>query len=468
MDRRGGQGVTDPKSPPSIRDIARDVASNQTAVFLLIASLTFLSRLPFLDAGYGDNDAWRVAQAARDIATHGEYVASRLPGYPLQEVVSALFWSYGPVGLNALSAAASAIAVAFFALILQRIKAPWPTLGAAALAFVPIVYDVSTMALSDVWALAGLLAAFYFALGGKSRCAGIALGLAAGSRLTTAAALIPLIVVLWGDMQSRKLRLANLVGAAVLVGIVLYLPVFARYGTGFLHFTEDPNPSISAIGSRTTVGVWGLLGCFGLLGAFVAAVVVPRSTVRRAAEAAREPSQWFLGAVLMIGAFALIYARLPEQARYLVPIVPFVILVMSRLLSRRIYAAVCCSLVVASFVSFDLNGAKPGRFLTAYHDRGQRLESAIRIVRRTEQLGLRAVVIAGHWLPVVSVLKQEEAHLGGASLVYLLSGQDLGRLNAEGVPIYVIADQRSFNIETYGVDPVGAISISPVDGSLEP
>ena len=41
------------------------------AVLAAVLSVTFLWRLPFLFAGYGPNDAWRVAQAAREMALHG-------------------------------------------------------------------------------------------------------------------------------------------------------------------------------------------------------------------------------------------------------------------------------------------------------------------------------------------------------------------------------------------------------------
>ncbi len=86
-----------------------------------------LSRLPFLDAGYGVNiDAWRVARAARTIALSHRYEASRLPGYPVQEFICAALWGgkselvewkAGPVVLNGASALMGAAAVILFALV---------------------------------------------------------------------------------------------------------------------------------------------------------------------------------------------------------------------------------------------------------------------------------------------------------------------------------------------------------------
>ena len=91
--------------------------------FLLAAALVLLTRLPFLGPGYGaDPDSWRVAWAARAIATTSRYEASRFPGYPLQEFASSLVWRGGPLALNGMSALLSAIGAGFFALTMRDRK----------------------------------------------------------------------------------------------------------------------------------------------------------------------------------------------------------------------------------------------------------------------------------------------------------------------------------------------------------
>jgi hypothetical protein len=53
--------------------VSRSFAWHMVLLFVLV----FISRLLFLNAGYGANvDAWRVARAAYDIATTGEYSTS--------------------------------------------------------------------------------------------------------------------------------------------------------------------------------------------------------------------------------------------------------------------------------------------------------------------------------------------------------------------------------------------------------
>ncbi|MBK6447121.1 MAG: hypothetical protein IPF81_18035 [Bacteroidetes bacterium] len=60
--------------------------------------LVFLSRLPFLSAGYGlDGDSWAVAITALKLHETGNYIVSRLPGYPVQEWLTSLVIGGGPL-----------------------------------------------------------------------------------------------------------------------------------------------------------------------------------------------------------------------------------------------------------------------------------------------------------------------------------------------------------------------------------
>jgi len=78
------------------------------AVGALLALGVFASHLPFLLPGYGtDTDAWKLANALRNMVETGHYTSSRMPGYPVMELASLLFMRWGPWATNALSALAS-------------------------------------------------------------------------------------------------------------------------------------------------------------------------------------------------------------------------------------------------------------------------------------------------------------------------------------------------------------------------
>ena len=103
--------------------------------------LVFLSRLPFLSAGYGlDGDSWAVAITALKLHETGNYIVSRLPGYPVQEWLTSLVIGGGPFAVNCLTAVVSTIGFLFFVLTLRALRFRSIYLAGFALAAVPILY----------------------------------------------------------------------------------------------------------------------------------------------------------------------------------------------------------------------------------------------------------------------------------------------------------------------------------------
>jgi len=244
-----------------------------------VAALVVLSRIPFLSAGYGvDFDAWRVAGAARTIATTHVYTAARFPGNPVHEVVCAMLLPGGYIALNTATALFSGMAAAFFALSVRVLGGKDYALAGLALAFTPVVFISSTTTIDYVWALAFTMGSLYFVLIGRPVLAGLMLGGAIGCRLTSGAMLIPLGIMLAG--RERRARLASLctfVLGASLVAAVAFAPVVLRYGWGFFRFFENGLPTFAEAARRATEGVWGRVGFLALLVATFSLVFSRRS-----------------------------------------------------------------------------------------------------------------------------------------------------------------------------------------------
>jgi hypothetical protein len=214
---------------------------------LCVALVVLASRLPFLGPGFGiDSDAWRVAWSARTLAGGGGYDVSRLPGYPVQELASALLWPLGPAALTGASALMSALAAGCFTLILRRLGSRDGVLAGLALASTPALFIVSVQSLDFAWALAFALAAFTFALRGRAIVSGVLLGLAVGCRIPSLVWAVPLAIVIANTRpEGTRARAALvLVGCAGLVAAAAFLPVFLRYGPGFFHFYGEGYPSL--------------------------------------------------------------------------------------------------------------------------------------------------------------------------------------------------------------------------------
>ena len=230
--------------------------------------LVFLSRLPFLSAGYGlDGDSWAVAITALKLHETGNYIVSRLPGYPVQEWLTSVVIGGGAFAVNCLTAIVSTIGFLFFVLTLRALRFRSIYLAGFALAAVPILYIHSTTAIDYNFALAFILIALFFVIKDNPLLAGIFLGLAIGSRITSGAMLIPFAIMLTKSMSVRGnvMRILRLTIPALLIGALVFIPVFLQYSWGFFTYYDVPYPSIPKVLYKFSLEVWGVLGFAALI-----------------------------------------------------------------------------------------------------------------------------------------------------------------------------------------------------------
>ncbi len=446
-------------------------SSRDLAIMAVVAGLVLLTRLPFLSAGYGaDPDAWRLAGAARAIAESGQYVYSRAPGYPVPEIVGALLWrlGLGQVGywpLNLATALAGALAVGYFALTVRRVAPHAWILASIALAFTPVVYVNSTNAMDYVWALAPMLAASYYAISGRPIVAGACLGLAVGCRITSGAMLLPLGLVLWGQEMPAKAwpRILRMSAVALMLSALLYAPVVIAYGTGFFYFYENGYPSLDTVAARATVGVWGWLGCVGIAGAALSLLMTceTRAEGREAGSALANTSNrafvWqqaaWLTAVLL---FVVAYLRLPHEAGYLVPAVPFALLLLVPRLHRWVAVGLAGALVASSFVSprITCGGMRDVTILACHDARVIGLAFTDGVVMAGAVLEDGAVVVAGPELPRI-LAHPDVQDQADVSYIYLVDEEQWVALEDAQRPVYYLPCVSQYNAHHFGVDLAG-------------
>ena len=365
-------------SVPGAPDAANPPGAGWRAPALLAAAVA-LSRLPFLGPGFGtDTDAWKLAWAAREIGSTGHYVSSRLPGFPIQEFASALVWRGGPLALNGLTALFSVAAAVLLYLAWRRLGGRDGGLTALAFALTPTVYISSVSAMDYPWAMAFLLAALVTAVDGRPVASGVLLGLATGCRVTSAAFLPPLALIAWARCGTPRLwKLGAQAAAAALVAAVCFAPVYRRYGPGFLTYYEPqgaertlgdflagilkPGPAPfppALIAGQGTVGVFGVIGAAAVALAAAGALVawlrlrgarwpsgVP--TTARALTLSR-PLSWACGIAVVIT--LVLYLRLPHDEGYLIPALPFALVLLGAGAPRGLFRASMAALLVAPFL----------------------------------------------------------------------------------------------------------------------
>lgn len=444
---------------PSREEAAR-VAGGKTVALVLFAAVfitVLLVRLPFLGNGFGrDGDAWRVALVAEGIARGAGYEASRLPGYPVHEYVCALLIGYGWVATNFATAFMGSVSAAFLALVLLRLGSH-PALavaGALAYAFAPspLVNGVSTV--DYPFAMAFLLAAVYFALGGKAVLAGVLLGFAIGTRLPS----LMFLPVLWLVLvhSGGRFRLAPLLActiATLITAALLWIPVLARYGTGFLTFYQVGYPPLSDVVYKMTLDTWGRLGLVALAIAFGAWVYRRMEGCRLPTPATRFSTPLVVAFLLGIALPVAQFLKLPMEAGYLMPAIAFSVLLLSTQLTRKAFTAFSILLALSGWITPGPSGISRGVIFLDYHLRGSELAFARSVLKTASQSPEPATIIAGEWEPQLSWLKANELpESQSTEVLYLATPEDANHFFNRPGQVYLLPHVQESNLEVHGVD----------------
>jgi hypothetical protein len=417
----------------------------------LLCAAVLMTRLPFLGAGYGEHaDNWRIALATRHIAETGVYEASRFPGYPVQDYVCSLLWKTGPMGFNLLDALFCTAAALFFALIcIEYGVADW-WLAGLALAFVPVLYVNSVSSKDFPWGLALLLAAWWCALRKMPVRTGILLGLAMGCRITSGAAALPLALILIDGADNRtalrRVLTTGVISAAIVVAA--FAPVYARYGTDFFNFYSDHGyPGPWGMAARVTTEVWGVIGFAGVCLGIIAGIVNRMCGGGIKTLSSRQILAW--SAMILI--YAIAFWCLPDEAAYLIPLVPFVLLLIWWAAPRWAFSSCCALVIVSPFVTWSGTGPAAGLIIQDHRDRvatdgqiGGFLHFA------TTVSGSNAYIVGG-WKPPIDVLTADRP-VPDAKFIYLATQAELAELNAQGWHVWYLPLMREFSYRVYRYD----------------
>lgn len=323
----------------------------------VLAFIFVLVRLPWIFSGYGaETDAYRVALSGLHLFRDGEYLPSRLPGYPVHELLMApLVWLGGSVATNTATLLASLVGVLIFARIVRATKQPCAGLVVIAFAFTPFLIVNSVATKDYMWALTFMLAAYLLAIEDRPLWSGVLLGLGVGCRITTGAFALPLLLLFLqrrppsgrGEIGAKLPSAVRFLAGLGVVSFLVFLPVTLQYGTRFLNYANSyisPDIVIRSIGQYS-------IGAFGAL-AMLAALALSWRGLLRLPDLARRDVHvqiWLLTIIL----YGLAFLRLPVDIAYLIPVYPFAYLLLGRVMDRRLLAAVVAVIIFSGFI--DLN-----------------------------------------------------------------------------------------------------------------
>jgi hypothetical protein len=306
-----------------------------------------------------------------------------------------------------------------------------------------------------------------------------------GTRITSALFVLPLSWLVWHAAAAatgqRVRRVLTLGAIGALLGAVMYVPGFLRYGwsmftyseirggqssavhflTGMLH-PGDSGVPWQLVAGQATVLLWGLLGSAAIALALVSIPWQPRAAARAAV--------WTNGTAPAVASVvlleALVYLRLPHDEGYLLPAVPFALLGLAGWLTPARFRAVCVALLASPFVlgvdieppKKGLTPATPSALSLAFpvsretvvieplrgallRDLAKRQRMA-EVARQVEAWWPRRPqpcrIAAGNMISLLYYLYPEDSRTAPFARTY--SAAERAQFQAEGVALYVLPD----------------------------
>lgn len=450
--------------------------------------MVFLTRIPFLLPGYGiDPDAWGVAYIARQISWTHQYSVSRFPGYPLQELTYSLFWRGGPLILNGITALMSGFAAGFLALIGMNLATQssntrvqligTPVLGALLFAITPVVYLNSVNSMDYIWAIAFILGSLYFIISGRITLAGLLLGMAIGTRITSIAMLFPFILVLLHKGAHRR-DVARFTLISIAVGGIFFIPVVVAYGIGFFRYTQGEPIAIERVLENATTGVWGRVG-FGVILVVLSILIWQLIHSESFSLRLRKTAYWKIW-LIGIATYLLIYFSLPHEAAYLIPVVPFSILILEEFSSNKMLLLLCLALLCSSMLVEIYPGsqARAAGFDQSFRRRAARVrfsrfnlyfvpfygalikdhisridenDRLLNIIDFGNELQEKSAIIVGWHISKFATLGKNQ-NIEKVIYTDFLDQKSIQNLVDEGYRIYYLPELLGTSIELYNVD----------------
>lgn len=454
---------------------------------ILLFVIVFISRLPFLSAGYGvEEDSWGIALEAFNSNVTGVYEPSRLPGHPVQELIFSAIWGVGPIVFNGLCAFFSAVAVLFFALILRRFYFKHFIIASYAFAFLPVYYITSTYTIDYSWTEAFVLISLYALLKNKIILCGFFLGLAVGCRITSGAMLIPFMIIAWEQRNNFK-NTSNFLKMFLpmsIVALLAFTPIIQKYGISFfMYYDQFPYPPLTKVLYKMVLGVFGLIGTLALVGSILIIVFNKKNQQLSKSFSNGLDKKIIYAAVVIIILYIISYFRLPQKSGYMIPIIPFVILLFGYYLNSKNFTRLCICFIISSFAFsinltdklrgadyskyafiFKLSGQEifldpfTGPIFSDYSKRKQKIKYTHQVLEKTAMIKSKTVIIAGWWRNEILVTLIPLPKNKYVEYVSYISEAEINDYLAEGYSIYYLPEQHIYNDQRYKMNITTAIS----------
>lgn len=305
-------------------------------VLIVLAALLYI---PLAFLGYGsDSDSFNVVRTGQYYVETLDYIPSRLPGYFVHEVfVYFLNLAGGSLLSNLGSVTMALLMLVSFNRGCRILQVPYPNLLTLILMVHPFVWVNAASTIDYLWALGFAFLGFERLLKKKYITASIFLALAIGCRLSTALIIALFLLYIWlqNKDQRSKLLLSGL--AVALLSFILFIPPLDFLEWDFSRWLVlsmgDPLlwTPLLRVGRflYKNLMFWSVPAALWLLYLFIRGVVKPGTIQVR---------KWDLLTwlcLVVIIASEVLFLRVPIEMEYLLPMLPFALILLGRGFSRQ-------------------------------------------------------------------------------------------------------------------------------------
>lgn len=312
---------------------------------LILISFFIVSRIPFVNLGFGtDPDAWRIAISAFDLSYFHIYQISRFPGYPVPEFVNSLFIQNGWLATNSITLIFSLVSVIVFAMILKELEIKNKGLLVLTYSFLPITWINSVNTMDYMWAMSFIMITWLFIIKKQYILAGLMMGLAIGSRMTSIFLILPFVYLILRDNE-KSIKMIYFIFGTFISAFIIFLPLFIQYGIQFLTYYPTIVTDSKILEDLNQLGLFALF--FGLLILLISA--------KKLILKLKKNDKISIFLVFTIFLISMIYLGAPYQVEYLIPAIPFGLLLLSNISNRKLFTVFCAFLLLNSFISFGIS-----------------------------------------------------------------------------------------------------------------
>ena len=267
------------------------------------------------------------------------------------------------------------------------------------------------------------------------------------------------------------------------IGLVSFLPVLRTYGLSFFTYNDQfPYPNLPKVFFKLTIGVFGFIGFLTICFAKIK-IVINRIRTKKGMLPSEFPKNFFYAAGIGIVLYLISYLRLPQKSAYLIPMIPFVILLAGFYLSERSFRIFCVLMTMSSFLmsmnlTDPLRGSSHSKFAATFRmadqeifidpftgplfaDYSKRLNKMAyteTVFEKTSKEQRKIILICGWWYNELQVRNWSRDENKNVKLVFYIDKETMKKYAEDGYALYYLPEQNFYNDRFSKTDATDSLS----------